>query len=85
MRVADLPKDQKGEWFRKHPEAKKFLEVWLDMSAKGASDFTFTRFFREVLRDLYDFPWRNVHATAKWMRKVYGDTYEKATTARRRR
>ena len=85
MKVTDLPQDQKGEWFRKHPEAKKFFEIWLDMATKGISDFTFSRFFREVLRDLYDFPWSDLQSTARWMRKAYGDAYEKAAMPRRSR
>lgn len=85
MRASDLPKDERGNWFRSNPEARKFTETWMEMAADGKTDFTFTRFFREVLRDVYDYPWRDRQSAGRWLRRAYGDTYLRAMAPRRTR
>lgn len=82
MKTSELPSDPKGKWFRENPEALKFAETWIEMSADGATDFTLTRFVNEVLRARYKFPWRDIQSTGRWLRKVFGDAYDRAMASR---
>jgi hypothetical protein len=83
--ASDLPKDDpRGDWFRAHPEAREFLETWMDMSAENDTRFTMSKFVKEVLREMYDFPWRDVQANGRWFSRTYGDRYKRAMMSRTR-
>lgn len=84
MKLGDLPKDPKGDWFRENPEAHKFAETWMEMSAEGSTDYTLTRFFKEILVARYGFPWRDIQSTGRWFRKAHGSAYDRAMAKRTR-
>ncbi len=84
MKLKDLPKDPKGDWFRENPEAHKFTETWIEMSERNETDFTMTRFVKEILVGEYQFPWKDIQSIGRWFRKAHGDAYDRAMAKRTR-
>lgn len=69
-------------WLDRSPEALEFVETWLDMAAKGETDWGVRRVLTELQRE-YGCPFKYNPTMYGHLSRRFGDRYEAAVRGRR--
>lgn len=74
-----------GHWFKTHEGAREFVELWLEMAARGecSAEWTMRRVHRELV-DKYGFPYDCPATFSRWAQRKHGPRYDAAVQSRRR-
>ena len=70
-----------ASWMAEHPESLAFVRMWMDMKAKGKSDWSLNQLHTE-LRKSYAFPYKSVTSVLKWLQDEHANAYRKAMEVR---
>lgn len=72
-------------WFDKNPDARDFVDVWLEMTEEGTCSqvYTMTRIHLELIEN-YGYPFTSQCGFARWCSRIYGERYHDAVAQFRR-